>query len=144
MFWKKEESPEMPPTPLGGELGLPGEEHLGMPPAMPGAPAAGMPAPGMPAPGMPSAVPPTPGAAPVTGAPLPPSAEPLGPSTTFAAPRLEPVVEPPAPRGTPAMTSKELELVSLKLDQLKTAVDVLNQRLAHLEKLAEEAQHPKW
>ena len=125
MFWKKDEIPELPAPGLGPLPGMPGDTL-----AMPSTPPIG----GAPSPAMPGALPPQ----------APAGPEPLGPSATFAVPKLEPVVERPMPAGTPAMASKDLELVSVKLDQLKTSLDVINQRLANLERLAQESQHPKW
>jgi len=130
-FWKRKETlpPGLQPAsiPGGADLGLPGEAQLGLPPM--GGPAA----PGQ----MPDMPPAMPGA-------MPSAMEPEPASPAFAVPKLEPVQEQPRPMGTPAMGSKEIELVSLKLDQLKTTLDVINQRIANLEKIAEQAQHPKW
>lgn len=131
MFWKKEEAlpaPEMPG--MGPELGLPKEEELGLPKpgelGMPEAEAKG--GPGLPPlgaegpAGMPEEFPPSPAAA-------------------FGAPRLEEAGPPPrgpaAAAPTPSLSSKDLEIISLKLDSLKTTLEAINERLARLEKMAE-------
>ncbi len=74
-----------------------------------------------------------------------PGPEPVGPSATFAVPKLEQVPVAPAPvhPGTPPMGHKDLELISVKIDQLRTSLDVLNQRLSNIERMLE-SQRPKW
>lgn len=120
MFWKKEE-PFPAPKEFGHELGLPKEEGLGLP---------------------------EPGGLPGLGKEheegLPPS-----PAEAFGAPRLEEAgPEPPmhpemgplpaAPAAAPSAASgKDLEIISLKLDSLKTTLEAINERLARLEKMAE-------
>ena len=136
MFWKKE--PAMPdmgdfgkemPGMGGPELALPKEADLGMPAGMPGAEPGAMP-PGGPVPG---------------GQEQMPGAMPVGPSATFAAPKLEEVPMQRAPQqpSMPSGGSKDLELISVKIDQLRTSLDILNQRMMHIERLIE-SQKPKW
>jgi hypothetical protein len=113
-FWRKKEEPfpaERPP------LGLPGEEELGLKP-------------------MPEEL-------------EEPSAAGLAPPA-HAPPRPMPAYEPPeTPAFSPAMPpgyapqqmmpppiTKDLELISAKLDALKASLDNLNQRLANLERIA--------
>jgi hypothetical protein len=128
MFWKKDDGlgdlgPEM--GGMGPDLGLPGEDNLGLPddisPSMGGQPGQDMP------PGM--------------------GPEPVGPSASFAAPKLEQVPQQPAyaPAYAPAssMGHKDLELISVKIDQIRTSLDVLNQRLSNIERMIE-SQRPKW
>jgi hypothetical protein len=124
MFWKKEDVAL--PEDLGGfggpETGLPGEEHLGLP-SSEGLPGLGK-----------------------EGADLGmPSLSPESPS--FAPPRLEEAKEEPfhpsampqpaAPQQAATYTGKDLEIISLKLDSLKTTLEAVNERLARLEKMAE-------
>ena len=147
MFWKKE--PAMPSMgdfgkdfgagEMGGpELALPKETDLGLPgqQGMPGAEPGAMP-PGGPAPGGPGQMPGSPGQM--------PGAMPVGPSATFAAPKLEEVPMQRAPQqpSMPSGGSKDLELISVKIDQLRTSLDILNQRMMHIERLIE-SQKPKW
>ncbi len=121
-FWRKEEpalpKPEDFDKGLGmstPDLGLPGED-LGLP--------------------KPTGMPEMPGMEKMPGAePLPPLPE---------APRLEEVKPEPAPPmgaapapPTGAASGKDLEIISLKLDSLKTTLEALNERLARLEKMAE-------
>ncbi len=133
MFWKREEPfPEPKELGAGPELGLPGEEALGLP--KPGE-----------MPGMP------PGEGEL-GLPKPEEAPPGRPE--FAAPRLEeagaepapPAYGPPGPGPSPAapappvgrpLSNKDLEIISLKLDSLKTTLEAINERIARLEKIAE-------
>ena len=141
-FWKKAE-PEMPKDlALGGpDLGLPKDDLGGMP-DMPG-----MPEPG----GMPKM-----GEGGGLGMPEldKPAAGP-SPAEQFQAPRLDesapedvgpmhPGYRPPPPpaqaAAAPAQTAaggKDLEIISLKLDSLKTTLEAINERLARLEKAAE-------
>jgi len=117
MFWRKE--PELPPDiggDLGGpDLGLPKDEDLGLPKP------AGMPG------------------------------EEPSPAEAFAAPSLEEAPSgpeplhpgyrppPPAVAAAPeaAFGSKDIEIISLKLDSLKTTLEAINERIARLEKMAE-------
>lgn len=122
-FWRKKEEPspaEKPP-----ELGLPGEEELGLKP--PGGleeepTVAGIAPPG--APPMPHEAP---------GHMPRPAHEPPEiptPSPTTAPPGFA----PPQPMAPPI--SKDIELISAKLDALKASLDTLNQRLANIERIA--------
>jgi len=120
MFWKKEEPLPAPKDfGAGPEMGLPGEEGLGLPGH------GGMPEFGR-----------------GIGEEAPSAAE------TFGAPRLEeagpgplhPEYRPPpaaAPAHAEAPSSKDLEIISLKLDSLKATLEAINERLARLEKMAE-------
>lgn len=134
MFWRKEEEPFPPPGGMpGADLGLPGEMP-GMPgaemPGMPGGEIPGMPKPGGEMPGMPEmgGVPEMPGAA------APPRLEEVSPAGP-----VHPSYRPPesAPAGPGATSGKDLEIISLKLDSLKTTLEAINERLARLEKMAE-------
>ena len=136
-FWKKKE-PELPkPDDFGKglDMGMPGgKDDLGMP-KMPGAnddlglPGAG----GMP--DMPE---------------MPGGMEP-GPEAPQAFPKLEeakpgPPAPPPgatlvqAPAAAPPTSGKDIEIISLKLDSMKTTLEAINERLARLEKAAEEGR----
>jgi hypothetical protein len=119
-FWRREEpalpKPEDFGKGLGGpELGLPGED-LGLPkptgmPDMPEMPGAGAPPP----------------------FPEPPRLEEVRPE-----PALPPGAVPVHPAAAPgAVSGKDLEIISLKLDSLKTTLEAINERLARLEKMAE-------
>ena len=145
-FWKKEE-PEMPKDiDLGGpDLGMPGKDDFGELPGMPGMPEPG----GMPKMGEGGG-----------GLGMPELEKPAGagpsPAEQFQAPRLEespeetgpmhPGYRPPPPPGPGAAapqpehraaSGKDLEIISLKLDSLKTTLEAINERLARLEKAAE-------
>lgn len=134
MFWKKEEEPsDMGGMDDFGGMGMPGEM-----PGMPGKETPGMPKqpggmPGGETPGMPDF-----------------GAQPEAPSSpAFQTPRLEevpPGSSPPSYGPTPqpaqvktegAYSGKDLEIISLKLDSLKTTLEAINERLARLEKMAE-------
>ena len=136
-FWKKKEEP-FPAPDLGMPGGLPGE-----------GPDLGLPQPGGPAlPGEEQ----KPGGLglPELGSDMPGAS----PSNAFGAPRLE--ESKPAPMGTPPgaapmprsvqpMENKDLEIISLKLDSLKTTLEAINERIARLEKMAEgEKESPRF
>lgn len=54
-------------------------------------------------------------------------------------------VTPQAPAPQVAMVSRDIELLSYKLDTLKAAIDMVNQRLANIERLAVgETQKRSW
>ena len=129
-FWRKKEEPIGTPGEKQG-LGLPGEEELGLrrptgleEPSAEGLAPSGFP----PEAGVPSETP-MPGQMPRAM----PSHEP--PET----PTLSPTSMPPGYASQPQMPSpmsKDLELISAKLDTIKAGLDNLNQRLANLEKAA--------
>ena len=136
-FWKKKE-PEMPKdfdmsTP---DFGMPGgKDDLGLREA---ADDLGLPG----AEGMPD-MPEMPGG----------MAQETGPEAPQAFPRLEearpqpspigPTIPPPAEHA--AFSGKDLEIISLKLDSLKTTLESINERLARLEKTIEgERESPRF
>jgi hypothetical protein len=41
------------------------------------------------------------------------------------------------------MGHRDLELISVKIDQLRTSLDILNQRMANIEQMLQ-SQRPKW
>ena len=132
MFWKREEPfPEPKELGAGPDLGLPGEEDLGLPKAdeMPGMPSGegGL---GLPKPEAPSGRPDfdAPRLEEAGAEPTPPAYGQPGPGPSPAAPA------PPA--GRP-LSNKDLEIISLKLDSLKTTLEAINERIARLEKVAE-------
>lgn len=134
MFWKKEEPFDMGKFPESGDLGMPGDENLGLPkmPGEEGLP--GMPQEGKGNLGMPGL-----------------GAEPAG-QRGITPPRLE-EAPPGGNRGLPqppsgpsfggqqysqqGMSNKDIEIISLKLDSLKTILEAINERIARLEKMAE-------
>ena len=118
LFWRKKEEPimsgETPP-----ELGLPEESEVGLKPleGFEESPAAGL---------APRAAPPEmPG-------PMPSREPPESPSSFSARESFAPYQAPSA-----APMSKDLELISAKLDALKAILDNINQRLTNLEKMAQ-------
>ena len=144
-FWKR----DLPALPkdidLGTDMGMPGEDHLGMPGLGKKPDNMGMPGLGNKPEGMPG---------------LPdldkkddlgmPSSSPDHPA--FAAPQLEEVTPEPfkpaaAPHPVQQTSGKDLEIISLKLDSLKNTLEAINARLARLEKMAEgggqEFQHER-
>ena len=136
-FWRRESSAL--PKDLGAglgehEMGLPGDEHLGLP-GSGGLPPLGK----QDDMGMPSS-----GGLPALGG----EKDDMGMHSTspdspaFAAPRLEEAKpEPFRPAATPQpvgqTSGKDLEIISLKLDSLKNTLEAINERLAKLEKMAE-------
>jgi len=126
-FWKKD-TPALPnDMDLGMDIGMPGEDNLGMPglgekpEGMHGLPDLNKKQDDL---GMPSASPDQP---------------------AFAAPRLEEVKPEPfqptaAPHPVQQTGGKDLEIISLKLDSLKNTLEAINARLARLEKMAEGGQ----
>ena len=124
MFWKKkDEFAGLGPGELPGEMGGPelGLSKTGLPEeAMhPGA------APGA-APGMPTLEPAGPPEAPQALGGLPPQAAP------------QPQVVHPE-----AVGKAEVEIISVKIDNLKTTIEVVNQRLERIEKMLEEQSKKK-
>jgi hypothetical protein len=124
-FWKKKEEP-IPPLGEAPELGLPKDELGLKPPEGFEEPvAAGIAPPGAP-PGMP-------GPAPMPGREPEPSPGISAPPGFRA--------QPPPPMAPPPV-SKDLELISAKLDALKASLDSVNQRLVNLERIAR-GEHEK-
>jgi len=136
-FWKKEKPLPMPEDfGKGLDMGMPaGKDNLGMP-EMPGAKDdLGLP-----------------GANSMPDMPEMPSGMESGPEAPQAFPKLDesrpagPPAPPPgatvvqqAPAATPT-TGKDIEIISLKLDSMKTTLEAINERLARLEKLAESGE----
>lgn len=139
-FWRKEEGPALPKDLGAGlgehEMGTPGDEHLGLPGSGELPPLGG----NKDDLGMSSST----GLPPFGGKKDDleiPSASPESPA--FAAPRLEEAKpEPFSPAAVPQpvqgeASGKDLEIISLKLDSLKSTLESINERLAKLEKMAE-------
>lgn len=140
-FWRKEE-PALPKLgDIGGMdmstpslAGMPGEkDNLGLPSAE----------------GMPD-LPPMPGEKPSAEVSAPeafPKLEEAQPAGPPALPPGATLVQPPAAPApaSGAASGKDLEIISLKLDSLKTTLEAMNERLARLEKLAEgERESPRF
>lgn len=138
MFWKKEDSmPDIgkdmdfgnpPDLGMGGAPGQPGQDMSQGYGGMPGSPEhAGAGGLGMPDLNQEQSFPET-------------------PSRPFNAPRLEESgasrsslgpQSAAAPSSTEYISNKDLEIISLKLDSLKTTLEAINARIARLEKIAE-------
>jgi len=146
-FWKKDNLPDLN-MPGGGmdaglqpgmapgtdnigmgshDLGLPGETPGQNPMAPPGMPPMGQP-------GQPMGQP--------MGQQLPPQMAPPG----FTPNQQQPApIAPAQPTHGEQMVAKDIEVLSYKLDTLKAALDMINQRLANIEKLASgETERKRW
>jgi len=132
-FWKKKEEFDL------GELRpVPGEEKLGIPgiekPAIPGeAP-------------FEKELPPEPGAFPEEPSafpkPTPPPEIPEEPTApALGGPPGGPPTAPPRGYMPPPTTSRDVELLSAKLDTIKATLESINQRLANIERLARTSEH---
>lgn len=129
LFWRKKEEFD-----LGGLGPLPGEEK-----AMPGAaPPFGKelgPLPGLPEEPTPPPTP-TPGPAPLHEIPE----EPTGPAFG-APPGPPPTAPPPGYMPPPQITSRDIELLSAKLDAIRATLENINQRLINIERIAKRSEH---
>jgi hypothetical protein len=123
MFWKKEEP--LPDLGKGPDMGLPPMDDMG---AMPGMPKAG---------GDELGLPPELGAEPRGGPGMDmPKLEEAPAEAGFPRP-APPAASAPTPPMHGEASGKDLEIISLKLDSLKTTLEAINERLARLEKMAE-------
>ena len=122
-FWKRKEEP-LPPEGMPPELGLPKEGDLGLHPEGFEEPVAA----GLAPPGAPQGMPGMPGSEPMHGY------EPEPTPSLSTLPGFQSQSPPPM---VPLHISKDLELISAKLDALKASLDSVNQRLANLERIAQ-------
>lgn len=139
MFWKKEPEFDFGDLGKGGfpseppELALPGEDRLGLPKGeVMGSPAH-------------PAFRQEPAGSGTMG-PESMGPERMGAQPQFGMPRHEPAPQPQfqqQPSYHQAAGSKDIELISVKIDQLRTSLDVLNQRLSNIERMLE-PQRPRW
>ncbi|MBW2984568.1 hypothetical protein KY361_05605 [Candidatus Woesearchaeota archaeon] len=53
-------------------------------------------------------------------------------------------IQPIQPSATETTMSKDIEILSSKLDALRASLDTINQRLANLERMASESQKRRW
>lgn len=53
-------------------------------------------------------------------------------------------MQPVQPSPTETVMSKDIQIVSSKIDALRASLDTINQRLANLERIASEGQKRKW
>ena len=121
MFWKKED--EFADIGLGDKDNLPFGDQFGAPPGGANPPGLG-PTPGMDEGGM--------GPGPSPAGPTPP--QPSMPS--FSPPSQPQYQQPPSYAPQQELESKNLEVISSKLDAIRASIESLNQRLANLEAIA--------
>ena len=122
MFWKKED--EFADIGLGDKENLPFGDQFGTPPGGANPPGLGS-TPGMDQGGM------APGSSPAGSTPPQPS------MPSFGAPSPQPQYSPqPSYNPQQDLESKNLEVISSKLDAIRASIESLNQRLANLEAIA--------
>ena len=123
MFWKKKETPLGAEPGLGMEPGLPKGE-MPMEPGLPGEDNLGL----RQGTGLPGETPT------MEHSPMPSSPSPMPTSSLSALEEQQQFTQS-------STVAKDMEIISAKLDSIRATLENVNQRIAHLEKIASESEH---